>query len=190
MSRTTMSNDPTEKSWLTRFVAVFAALLIAVSVAACGSTSSDTASDASSSEEVVEETTDTTDSTDTTDTTDDTDSTDDADSSDDQQAAVSVVVEIDASAAEGETLILGAELDEGATAYDALVEVADDVNASETDYGIYVQGINGLAEGDYGSMSGWLYSVNGEMAEVGCSEYVLEDGDVVIWTYTTDYSQM
>lgn len=184
MSRTTMSNDPTEKSWLTRFVAVFAALLIAVSVAACGSTSSDTASDASSSEEVVEETTDTTDDTDST------DSTDDADSSDDQQAAVSVVVEIDASAAEGETLILGAELDEGATAYDALVEVADDVNASETDYGIYVQGINGLAEGDYGSMSGWLYSVNGEMAEVGCSEYVLEDGDVVIWTYTTDYSQM
>lgn len=178
MSRTTMSNDPTEKSWLTRFVAVFAALLIAVSVAACGSTSSDTASDASSSEEVVEETTD------------DTDSTDDADSSDDEQAAVSVVVEIDASAAEGETLILGAELDEGATAYDALVEVADDVNASETDYGIYVQGINGLAEGDYGSMSGWLYSVNGETAEVGCSEYVLEDGDVVIWTYTTDYSQM
>ena len=102
---------------------------------------------------------------------------------------IAVTVEIDATAGEGELTSHSVELDEGATAYDALVAAADDVNASETDYGMYVAGVNGLAGGDFGEMSGWMFEVNGEMAEVGCSQYELADGDVVTWTYVTEFTE-
>ena len=106
-----------------------------------------------------------------------------------QQAAVEVTVEIDATAGEGELTSEKVELPEGATAYDALVAAADDVNASDTEYGMYVQGINGLAGGDFGDMSGWMFEVNGEMAEVAASELELESGDVVTWLYVTEFTE-
>ena len=102
---------------------------------------------------------------------------------------IAVTVEIDATAGEGELTTHDVELAEGATAYDALVAAADDVNASDSDYGMYVAGINGLAAGDFGDMSGWMFEVNGEMAEVGCSEYQLADGDVVTWVYVTEFTE-
>ena len=106
-----------------------------------------------------------------------------------QQATIEVTVEIDATAGEGEKTTATVELPEGATAYDALVAAADDVNASDSEYGMYVQGINGLAGGDFGDMSGWMFEVNGEMAEVGCSEYELAAGDVVTWLYVTEFTE-
>lgn len=107
----------------------------------------------------------------------------------DDSTKIAVTVEIDATAGEGEKTSSDVTLDEGATAYDALVAAADDVNASDSEYGMYVQGINGLASGDYGEMSGWLYAVNGEDADVSCSEYTLADGDVVTWTYVTEFTE-
>lgn len=106
-----------------------------------------------------------------------------------QQAAIEVTVEIDATAGEGEKTSATIELPEGATAYDALVAAADDVNASDSEYGMYVQGINGLAGGDFGDMSGWMFEVNGEMAEVAASELELEPGDVVTWLYVTEFTE-
>lgn len=47
----------------------------------------------------------------------------------------------------------------------------------------YVEGINNIYEFDCGDMSGWTYLVNGEMQSVGCSQYLLKDGDVVEWIY-------
>ena len=108
-----------------------------------------------------------------------------ADAAQEQQATV----EIDATAGEGELSSYDVELDEGATVYDALVATGADVNASDSDYGMYVAGINGLAGGDFGDMSGWMFEVNGEMAEVGCSQYELSDGDVVTWTYVTEFTE-
>ena len=49
---------------------------------------------------------------------------------------------------------------------------------------IYIQGIGGIFEKDYGGSSGWIYFVNGTFASVGISSYVLKDGDVVEWQYT------
>ena len=112
-----------------------------------------------------------------------------ADTGQEQQATIEVTVEIDATAGEGEKTTAEVELPEGATAYDALVAAADDVNASDSEYGMYVQGINGLAGGDFGDMSGWMFEVNGEMAEVGCSEYELAAGDVVTWLYVTEFTE-
>lgn len=150
----------TEKSLLTRLVAGAAALALALTVAACGSAPATSDGDAAG-----------------------------ADANQEQQAALAVTVEIDATAGEGKLSTRHLELSEGATAYDALVAAADDVNASDSEYGMYVQGINGLAGGDFGDMSGWMFEVNGEMAEVGCSEYQLADGDVVTWIYVTEFTE-
>ncbi len=48
----------------------------------------------------------------------------------------------------------------------------------------YVAGIQYLYEFDHGDLSGWMYQVNGETASVGCSQYLLQDGDVITWHYT------
>ena len=50
----------------------------------------------------------------------------------------------------------------------------------------YVEGINNLYEFDVGSLSGWMYSVNGWFPNYGCSRYALQNGDVVKWVYTCD----
>ncbi len=48
----------------------------------------------------------------------------------------------------------------------------------------YIKGIQNLYEYDFGPTSGWLYKVNGELEGVGCSDYVLSDGDVIEWVYS------
>ena len=50
----------------------------------------------------------------------------------------------------------------------------------------YVQGINYLYEFSCGDLSGWMYSVNGSFANVGCNDYELKDADYVKWQYTCD----
>lgn len=50
----------------------------------------------------------------------------------------------------------------------------------------YIEGIHNLYEFDCGSLSGWMYRVNGWYPNYGCSRYQLADGDVVEWRYTCD----
>ena len=50
----------------------------------------------------------------------------------------------------------------------------------------YIEGINNIYEFDAGEGSGWLYSVNGNFPNYGCSRCILEDGDVVRWLFTCD----
>ena len=50
----------------------------------------------------------------------------------------------------------------------------------------YVRGIASLYEFDFGDLSGWTYTVNGERPSVGCGSCTLHDGDVVAWIYTID----
>lgn len=51
---------------------------------------------------------------------------------------------------------------------------------------MYIKGINNLYEFDCGELSGWSYRVNGQMPEVGCSQYFVKSGDVVEWIYSCD----
>lgn len=74
---------------------------------------------------------------------------------------------------------------EGATAYDALCALGLSVNAHGSSYGTYVAAIGGLAEKQYGGTSGWMYSVNGSTPMTACSNYVLSNGDSVVWYYVT-----
>ena len=75
---------------------------------------------------------------------------------------------------------------EGATVYDALCALGLSVNARGSSYGTYVSAIGGLAEKQYGGTSGWMYSVNGTTPMTACSNYVLSNGDNVVWYYVTD----
>ena len=50
----------------------------------------------------------------------------------------------------------------------------------------YIEGIHNLYEFDCGSLSGWMYQVNGWYPNYGCSRYQLAQGDVVEWRYTCD----
>lgn len=73
----------------------------------------------------------------------------------------------------------------GATVYDALCALGLSVNARGTSYGTYVAAIGGLAEMEHGDKSGWMYSVNGTTPMTACSNYVLSNGDNVVWYYVT-----
>lgn len=74
---------------------------------------------------------------------------------------------------------------EGATVYDALCALGLSVNAHGSSYGTYVSAIGGLAEKQHGGTSGWMYSVNGTSPMTACNNYVLSNGDNVVWYYVT-----
>lgn len=74
---------------------------------------------------------------------------------------------------------------EGATPYDALCALGLSINARPSSYGTYVAAIGGLAEKEHGGTSGWMYSVNGKTPNTACSNYILKNGDTVVWDYVT-----
>ena len=82
-------------------------------------------------------------------------------------------------------------LSEGSTAYDQLVEACKShtihLDKEESAFGsAYVKGLANIYEFDFGDLSGWMYCVNGQYADVGAGEYRLRDGDSVEWRYTTN----
>lgn len=84
------------------------------------------------------------------------------------------------------------EVEKGASVYDVLDMVCRNnsihLEAVYTpSYGAdYVEGINYLYEFDAGEQSGWMYKVNGSFPNYGCSDYILEQGDSIVWAYTCD----
>lgn len=104
----------------------------------------------------------------------------------DAQDVLSVEVTVDSSAADGSVSFSGTvELPAGANAFDALVATGLDIQSSDSQYGVYVEAVDGLEAGAFGEMSGWLYDVNDEVAMVAADAYELADGDSVTWTYST-----
>lgn len=53
----------------------------------------------------------------------------------------------------------------------------------------YIEGIHQIYEKDCGSMSGWMYSVNGEFPNVGSSSYNVKAGDEIIFAFTCDMGE-
>lgn len=50
----------------------------------------------------------------------------------------------------------------------------------------YIEGIANIYEFDCGELSGWMYRVNGEFPNFGCSKYTVSSGDRIEWLYTCD----
>ncbi|PGT17787.1 DUF4430 domain-containing protein [Bacillus cereus] len=81
-----------------------------------------------------------------------------------------------------------AQIEDGETALSLLQKVMGDKVTSETmSFGTYVKGIDGLMAGD---TSGWMYDVNDKSAQVGADSYKLESGDVVVFRFVSDWSNM
>lgn len=79
---------------------------------------------------------------------------------------------------------------EGDTAFTVLERVLA-YNKIPFDYNgassaVYIKGIADIYEMDYGGMSGWMFTVNGEFPDTGCGSYEPSDGDVIEWLYTLD----
>lgn len=50
----------------------------------------------------------------------------------------------------------------------------------------YVRGIANVYEFDYGAESGWIYKVDGKVANMGSGTYLIKKGDIIEWLYTVD----
>ncbi|GAD16946.1 DUF5776 domain-containing protein [Lentilactobacillus otakiensis] len=75
----------------------------------------------------------------------------------------------------------------GATALDALNTLAAQHGLSITTVGsgitAYVKGINGYNAGPAGTMTGWLYSINGNQPNTSIGAYVVANGDRISLNY-------
>ena len=92
-------------------------------------------------------------------------------------------------------VILGStsvEISDGDSVFDILKKVTRN-NGIHMEYvntpgydSAYIEGIGNLYEKDCGGASGWMYSVNGSRPDYGCSQYKVNDGDVIRFDYTCD----
>ncbi len=73
-------------------------------------------------------------------------------------------------------------------AFTVLTEITKKNDISLVHSDGYVTGIGGLSAMDAGENSGWMFQVNGELASVGAKDYILQDGDALVWFYTADYN--
>lgn len=94
------------------------------------------------------------------------------------------VVGIDGVIVQGEI-----DIEEGKSVYDVLEKLCEDhhIEIKTSGFGkiIYVKGIHGLNEFDYGPQSGWMYQVNGVEPRIGAGSYKVKDGDLIEWIYKT-----
>ena len=80
--------------------------------------------------------------------------------------------------------------EEGESVYDVLYRICRKKNIHfEAKYTpayhtYYIEGIHQLYEFDCGNLSGWVYLVNGEKPNYGCSGYKVSEGDAICWSYT------
>ena len=81
---------------------------------------------------------------------------------------------------------------EGESVFDVLLRVCTEkkihmeFSVTPVYQSAYIEGIGNLYEFDCGELSGWMYRVNGQFPNYGCSQYTLSDGDVIEWLYTCD----
>ncbi|AVM42964.1 DUF4430 domain-containing protein [Fastidiosipila sanguinis] len=85
-------------------------------------------------------------------------------------------------------------VEKGSSAWDVVKNYLDENNipydAQESQFGVYIKGVNNIHEFDAGKNSGWMYNVNGKTPNVGVSGYTLTDGDKVKLFYVVDYMNM
>ena len=78
----------------------------------------------------------------------------------------------------------------GSNAFDVLDQVCKEKNLPvdrvKKAMGTYVRAIGAIYERYAGDASGWKYQVNGVLPNIASSAYILQDGDEIIWLYTTE----
>jgi hypothetical protein len=75
----------------------------------------------------------------------------------------------------------------GSSVYDVLCNVKDiRLTVTPSGYGKYVSGINNLEQKMVGANSGWVYLVNGSLAQKAADHFIVADGDAIYWKYITE----
>ncbi len=100
-------------------------------------------------------------------------------------ANITVSVTVDGSAVGAGSSSASVSIPAGATVYDALRATGVSINAGNTQFGLYVSSIGGLAEKEHGGKSGWTYYVDGVMPMTSCANYKLAGGESIVWRYVT-----
>ena len=54
----------------------------------------------------------------------------------------------------------------------------------------YFNGIANIYAGDCGQFSGWMFFINGNLAELGASDTIINSNDVVEFRYIVDYNTL
>jgi hypothetical protein len=91
---------------------------------------------------------------------------------------------------DGVMMVFPIEWRKGMTAEDALKRASEkphgiSLRITPHSLGAFVTEIDGEANDTDGHVRcGWMYSVNGEIAKVGCGKYELKPSDIVRWEYT------
>lgn|GEM_PF-5717318 len=74
----------------------------------------------------------------------------------------------------------------GDVTLNALMSKGISVETTGSGYSLYISAIAGVREKEHGKNSGWIYFVNGNSPQVGCGSYKLNQGDKVIWKYSSN----
>lgn len=74
---------------------------------------------------------------------------------------------------------------ENTTAFDVLLQTVGEENVeySESQYGVYIEGINGVKPGENEPYY-WAFYINGVSSQVGAGSYVVQEGDRLSFVYT------
>ena len=82
------------------------------------------------------------------------------------------------------------KVESGATVKDVLEKALAEAGMSYCNpTGNYVESINGIGEFTNGSLSGWMYTLNGVHPGLGVAEQTVQDGDVIVFHYTDNYTK-
>lgn len=105
-----------------------------------------------------------------------------------------VAVTVTVKGVDGTWLKEKVSVNSGSSVYDAIVQALEDNGYTLEGSRNYISGITapdgtGLEEKEYGENSGWLYKVNGKLAQVSVGEYILEKDSSVTLYYTLDWTQ-
>ena len=102
-----------------------------------------------------------------------------------------VTIKVDSSSVDGDVALEGKyALSYGESVYDVAARVLRYEGIEFDTKGgraVYISGIGGLEEFDYGAESGWIYTVNGDAPDINCGEYKPECGDEIVFTYVDKF---
>lgn len=107
----------------------------------------------------------------------------DADETVAQESALPISVSITVS--NGETVLVeeaAKEVPIETTALDAVQSTGLEVAMEDSEYGVYVTSIAGIAAD---ASHGWTYSVNGEEPVMSAGDCILQEGDALVWSYVS-----
>lgn len=81
------------------------------------------------------------------------------------------------------------KVEKGSYVIDAVTKALGIAGIPFENEGNYITSIKGLAEFDNGTLSGWMYTLNGKYPSLGVDEQKISNGDVIVFHYTDDYTK-